>query len=194
MYKYTHHFAYLVARPHLYEERIAEYNLRFPDTPYAERAGWSYQARMSLLVDNAADNFTSVDLSDHLIRSGVPVQIIHHCYAFGRQFLDQTFYNVGRVHESRKVNNERVDRLEHFGTPPVIPGWAGWQAPSEDTVRRIKFIHHSDGEVIDLDNPFWIKFGADHAPAALVADPHTVPRTPIAVPFKHQTMLVSIQM
>ena len=175
--RYIQHFAYLVARPHLYEERIAEYNLRFPDAPYVECTELSYQVHRSTLVDNAANNFTSMDLSDHLIHNGIPIQVIHHCYAFGRQYLDQTFYNVGRVHESRTVNGERVDRLERFGVPPTLPGWAGWQAPSEETVRRLKYIHHSEGETNNLDNPFWIKFGADHAPAALIADPHTVPHS-----------------
>ncbi|KJA16407.1 hypothetical protein HYPSUDRAFT_207106 [Hypholoma sublateritium FD-334 SS-4] len=176
--RYTILFACVAARPHLYEERIADYNERFPDAPFVEQRGPSYTFAVSTLTDAEANNFSSTDLTDHLIKNGMPVRVMNHCYSYGRQFLDQTFYNVGRVHESRQVNAERVERLERFGTPPTIPEWTGWYAPTYDVIRRIKYVYHGakKGEV-NLDNMFWTKYGDDHAPPALVSDPYTVPTT-----------------
>ncbi|KJA26978.1 hypothetical protein HYPSUDRAFT_198747 [Hypholoma sublateritium FD-334 SS-4] len=174
--RYTIQFASVVARPHLYEERIAEYNERFPDMPFVEQRGPNYTFAISTLNDSDANNFSSTDLTDHLIRNGMPVKIMNHCYAYGRQFLDQTFYNVGRVHASRQINAERVERLQRFGMPPTIPEWTGWYTPTYDVMRRIKYVYHGakPGEM-NLDDMFWTKYGADHAPPALVSDPYTVP-------------------
>lgn len=173
--RYTTLFAHLAARPHLYEERIDEYNQRHPDAPFRESEGLTFTFAVSDLLDNAANNFTSINLSDHLISNGVPVRVVHHAYSYGRQFLDQTFFNVGQIHESRLVNAERVERLQRFGTPPTIPEWTGWYAPAHDVIRRIKYIYHSAPQLNDLNNLHWTVYGAEHSPGVLASDPHKVP-------------------
>lgn len=86
------------------------------------------------LTDMAAGNYTSMDLSDYLIRNGMPISIMNNAYSFGRQHLDQAYYNMGYTHEARVINEERVDRLGRFGMPPMIDRWTGWIAPSYDTI------------------------------------------------------------
>ena len=105
-----------------------------------------------------------------LIRNRVPVELINHCYAFGRQFLDQTYLNLGRTDECRMIDDERLQRLRRFGVPPTIDEWAGWYVPDYDTLRRVKYMFHTDTtDSYNLDSPYWITYGGEHTPTLLVS-------------------------
>ncbi|KAG6858011.1 hypothetical protein C0995_002594, partial [Termitomyces sp. Mi166 len=38
-----------------------------------------------------------------------------------------------------EIDNERIQRLLHYSTPPAIPQWDGWREISEDNHYRLLF-------------------------------------------------------
>ncbi|KAG6870056.1 hypothetical protein C0995_015494, partial [Termitomyces sp. Mi166 len=38
-----------------------------------------------------------------------------------------------------EINNECLQHLSHYGTPPAIPQWDGWREISEDDHYRLLF-------------------------------------------------------
>jgi hypothetical protein len=175
---FTVQFAFLAARPNLYAEWIAQYNAENPGAPFHPAVGPPYTFKPVELGASASKNFTLGDLCTYLIKNGVPVDLIDHCYAFGRQFLDHVFLNFGRNDDAVMVDDERMDRLRRFGVPPTISEWTGWFTPSYEDVRRLKYFYHLHPTAYNLDNPYWVRYGADHLPVILVSRPNIPPFDP----------------
>jgi hypothetical protein len=184
---FTTAFAYLAARPHLYAERIEAYNAENPGSPFRPAPGPPYEFIPSNLGFSEAKNFTGNDLCLFLIKNGVPVSLIDHCYAYGRQFLDNVFFNLGRKDEAIMIDNDRMERLQRYGIPPTIPDWTGWYTPTYDDVRRLKYFYHQNPRGYVLDSPYWIRYGASHLPTVLVSRPNIPNFTPHVWGTPHAT-------
>ncbi|KAG6898453.1 hypothetical protein C0995_009648 [Termitomyces sp. Mi166 len=48
-----------------------------------------------------------------------------------------------------KIDNERIQRLSHYGTPPAIPQWDGWREISEDDHYCLLFKHDKEHALHD---------------------------------------------
>ncbi|KAF8960567.1 hypothetical protein BDZ97DRAFT_1760682 [Flammula alnicola] len=144
-------FAYLAARPHLYAERVAAYDKVHSTSPFAPAKGPPFTFAPCALNDSASRNFTLDDL--------------YHCYAYGRQYLDHVFHNLGKTDEATAIDEDRMDRLKRYGIPPTIPDWTGWFVPSYDDARRLKYLYHTNPTAYDLDDPYWVTYGGDYLPS-----------------------------
>ncbi|KAJ3509877.1 hypothetical protein NLJ89_g4985 [Agrocybe chaxingu] len=162
-------FAYIVARPYLYAERIVQHNTANPATPFVEASGPQFTFVQSTLSDSASRNVTEDDVVADLIRNGIPVSWIDQAYAFGLRLLDQTMSNFGRYQEVARIDSERMQRLRRFGVPPTLPPWSGWWSPSIDDIRRIRYFFFTNPAGYDLNNPFWIPFGGNPVPTMLIS-------------------------
>ncbi|KAG6870421.1 hypothetical protein C0995_013159, partial [Termitomyces sp. Mi166 len=55
-------------------------------------------------------------------------------------YLEQQFHNpTMSLDIFCKIDNERHQRLLHYGTPPAISQWDGWRKISEDNHYRLLF-------------------------------------------------------
>ncbi|KAJ3515152.1 hypothetical protein NLJ89_g1930 [Agrocybe chaxingu] len=165
-------FAYIAARPHLYAERVEQYNDAHVASPFVENAGPTYVIQPSGLTDSTYRNATEDDVVNDLIRNRIPVSWIDHAYAFGLRVLDQTISNFGRYQEVVRVDNERMERLRRYGMPPTLPSWSGWWSPSMDDTWRIRYLYFTNPTRYDLDNPFIVPFGGDPTPPTLISRMH----------------------
>ncbi|KAG6896359.1 hypothetical protein C0995_011509 [Termitomyces sp. Mi166 len=68
-----------------------------------------------------------------LLHNQIPLDWVDHAYTYGMVYLEQQFHNpMMSMDIFCKIDDERIQRLSHYGTPPAIPQWDGWRKISED--------------------------------------------------------------
>ncbi|KAG6869958.1 hypothetical protein C0992_001462, partial [Termitomyces sp. T32_za158] len=85
-------------------------------------------------------NFSDDDAIRVLLHNRIPPDWVDHAYTYGVVYLEQQFHQpTMSLDVFRDVNDERLQRLAVYGTPPAIPNWDGWRKISEEDQYRLLF-------------------------------------------------------
>ncbi|KAG6886537.1 hypothetical protein C0995_007072 [Termitomyces sp. Mi166 len=118
--------ALVIVQPRMYWEAVVSYNAAFPDQPMVAQYG------------------------SHLNLMQIPLDWVDHTYMYSVVYLEQQFHSptmsMDIFHE---IDDKRLQRLLHYGTPPAIPQWDGWREISEDNHYRLLFKHDEEHALPD---------------------------------------------
>ncbi|KAG6882264.1 hypothetical protein C0995_015253, partial [Termitomyces sp. Mi166 len=117
----------------MYQEAVASYNAVFPDQPMVAQ----YRSHINLMQvhvpDEMAQNFSDDNALRVLLHNWILLDWVDHAYTYGVVYLKQQFHSpIMSMDIFHKIDNERLQRLSHYGTSPAIPQWDGWREISED--------------------------------------------------------------
>ncbi|KAG6858964.1 hypothetical protein C0995_012575 [Termitomyces sp. Mi166 len=90
--------------------------------------------------DEMAQNFSDNDALRVLLHNQILLDWVDHAYMYGVVYLEQQFHSPTMSMDLfHKIDDERLQRLSHYSTPPAIPQWDGWREISEDDHYRLLF-------------------------------------------------------
>ncbi|KAG6859911.1 hypothetical protein C0995_002041 [Termitomyces sp. Mi166 len=135
----------VMAQPGMYREAVASYNAAFPDQPMVAQ----YESHLNLMqvhvLDEMAQNFSDDNVLRILLHNWIPLDWVDHAYTYGVAYLEQQFHSPTMSMDIFcEINNERIQHLLHYGTPPTIPQWDGWREISEDNHYCLLFKHNEE--------------------------------------------------
>ncbi|KAG6881966.1 hypothetical protein C0995_016445, partial [Termitomyces sp. Mi166 len=112
----------VMAWPRMYREAVASYNAAFLDQPMVAQ----YRSHLNLMQvhvpDEMAQNFSDDNALCILLHNQIPLDWVDHTYMYGVVYLEQQFHSptmsLDIFHE---IDDERLQRLSHYSTPPAIP-------------------------------------------------------------------------
>ncbi|KAG6894123.1 hypothetical protein C0993_012310, partial [Termitomyces sp. T159_Od127] len=120
-------FVLVMARPGLYWEAVATYAAANPTQPFVAQFGANLEIQQVHVPDNQVRNFTNDDAICVLIHNRIPPDWVDHAYTYGVVYLEQQFHQpTMSLDVFQDVDDERLQRLAVYGTPPAIPNWDGW--------------------------------------------------------------------
>ncbi|KAG6882830.1 hypothetical protein C0993_008971 [Termitomyces sp. T159_Od127] len=99
--------------------------------------------------DDQVWNFSDDDVLCILLYNCIPVKWVNHAYTYGMVYLEQQFHCLMMSLDIfQEVNNERLERLEVYGTPTAIPQWDGWCKMSEEDYYGLLFMRTKESMVV----------------------------------------------
>ncbi|KAG6875599.1 hypothetical protein C0993_008355 [Termitomyces sp. T159_Od127] len=126
-------FTLVMAHPRLYWEAVAAYAVANPTQPFVAQFGANLEIRQVHVPDDQVQNFTNDDTICVLIHNRIPPDWVDHAYTYGVVYLEQQFHQPTiSLDIFRNIDDERLQRLAVYGTPPTIPNWDGWREMSEE--------------------------------------------------------------
>ncbi|KAG6895553.1 hypothetical protein C0992_000657 [Termitomyces sp. T32_za158] len=135
-------FALVMARPGLYREAVAAYAAANLTRPFVAQYGADVEIRQVHVPDDQVRNFSDDDALHVLIHNRILPDWVDHAYMYGMVYLEQQFHQpTMSLDVFRDVDDERLQRLSVYGTPPAIPHWDGWREISEEDRYRLLFKH-----------------------------------------------------
>ncbi|KAG6892462.1 hypothetical protein C0995_003607, partial [Termitomyces sp. Mi166 len=70
---------------------------------------------------------------------------VNHAYTYGMVYLEQQFHSPTMFLDIfREVNNEHIECLSRYSTPPAILQWDGWREMTEDNHYHLMFKHDEE--------------------------------------------------
>ncbi|KAG6883460.1 hypothetical protein C0995_012250 [Termitomyces sp. Mi166 len=112
----------------MYWEAVASYNAAFPDQ------------LMVHVPDEMAQNFSDDDTLRILLHNQILLDWVDHAYTYSMVYLEQQFHSPTMSMDIFcEIDDECLQRLSHYGTPPAIPQWDGWREISKDNHYRLLF-------------------------------------------------------
>ncbi|KAG6858606.1 hypothetical protein C0995_015379, partial [Termitomyces sp. Mi166 len=134
--------ALVMARSGMYREVVASYNAAFPNQLMVAQYGSHLNLMQVHMPDEMAQNFSDNNTLHVLLHNRIPLDWMDHAYMYGMVYLEQQFHSPTMSMDIFcKIDDERIQRLSHYGTPPTIPQWDGWREISEDDHYRLLFKH-----------------------------------------------------
>ncbi|KAG6858164.1 hypothetical protein C0995_001591 [Termitomyces sp. Mi166 len=122
-----------MAWPRMYREAVASYNAAFLERPLVAQYGSHLNILQVHVPDDQAHNFSDNDALHILLHNHILLDWVDHAYTYGVVYLEQQFHNPTMSMDIFKdVDNEHIEHLSHYGTPPAIPQWDGWREMTED--------------------------------------------------------------
>ncbi|KAG6859728.1 hypothetical protein C0995_004889 [Termitomyces sp. Mi166 len=116
----------VMAQPRMYWEVVASYNAAFLDQPMVAQ----YRSHLNLMQ--------------------IPLDWVDHAYTYSVVYLEQQFHSPTMSMDIfHKINDERLQCLLHYGTPPAIPQWDEWREISEDDHYRLLFKRNEERALPD---------------------------------------------
>ena len=168
--------ACLMALPHRYHEAITDYNQRHLLSPFLQQGGPTYQLSRPRIEAHRIPNLGLEDVITVLLDNRIPPSWMDHSYLYGLTYLN-AHYSGNGPHRALfdEIDNERLARLQLYGTPPPIAEWDGWRSPSEGDIARLHAIvdavedkppaPRNSGNVPEhrqgLEAPAWLLVGQD---------------------------------
>ncbi|KAG6882653.1 hypothetical protein C0992_011128, partial [Termitomyces sp. T32_za158] len=135
-------FALVMARPGLYREAVSAYAAANPTQPFVAQYGAELEIRQVHVPDDQVQNFSDDDAIRVLLHNRIPPDWVDHAYTYGVVYLEQQFHQpTMSLDVFRDVDDERLQRLAVYGTPPAIPNWDGWREISEEDQYCLLFKH-----------------------------------------------------
>ncbi|KAG6882016.1 hypothetical protein C0995_016235 [Termitomyces sp. Mi166 len=117
----------------MYCEAVASYNVAFLE---------------QLLVhvpNDQARNFLDDNALCILLHNCIPLDWVDHAYTYSVVYLEQQFHSLTMSLDIfRQVDDERIEHLSHYSTPPTILQWDGWQKMTEDNHYHLMFKHNKE--------------------------------------------------
>ncbi|KAG6895730.1 hypothetical protein C0995_012306 [Termitomyces sp. Mi166 len=190
-----------MAHPRMYREAVALYNVAFLDRPLVAQYGSHLNILQVHVPNDQARNFSDNDALCILLHNHILLDWVDHAYTYGMVYLKQQFHSLTMSLDIfKEVNNERIERLSRYNTPPTIPHWDGWREMMEDDHYCLMFKHDEEHLMPDPPeakglyyyigmDPNWVhlwKCMAAHVDAKVVSGLSTLPRTESA-PHKSAT-------
>ncbi|KAG6858112.1 hypothetical protein C0995_002492, partial [Termitomyces sp. Mi166 len=112
---------------------VASYNAAFLDQPMVAQYGSHLNLMQVHVPDEMAQNFSDDDALHVLLHNWILLDWVDHAYTYGMAYLEQQFHSpMMSMDIFCEIDNKRLQRLSHYGTPPAIPQWDGWREISED--------------------------------------------------------------
>ncbi|RDB20551.1 hypothetical protein Hypma_012380 [Hypsizygus marmoreus] len=170
-------WAMVAARPQFYTEAVNEWNTHHPDEQYQAIAPGTnpVSLRRFVIDETHASNIGEYDVLETLIRNGIPVEWVHHSYAYGFNYLNH-HYSGSALHTAlfNRVDDDRIHRITQFGVPPTIPAWSGWrQATPHDRIRLHSLMRQEEErERRSLDDIEWLQAGLSEVGTYLAGRSH----------------------
>ncbi|KAG6883256.1 hypothetical protein C0995_012553, partial [Termitomyces sp. Mi166 len=125
--------ALVIARPGMYREAVASYNAAFLDQPMVAQYGSHLNLMQVHVPDEMAQNFSDDNALHVLLHNWILLDWVDHAYMYGMVYLEQQFHSPTMSMDIFcKIDNKRLQRLSHYGTPLAISQWDGWREISED--------------------------------------------------------------
>ncbi|KAG6834372.1 hypothetical protein H0H93_010079, partial [Arthromyces matolae] len=126
--------------------------------------------------DNERQNFGATEALRILLRNRIPPEWIDHAYPYGVAYLDQHFFGQSQLIDTfTEIDDERIARLQQYGTPPAIAAWDGWREITTDE-RYMIYAQHSEDDFFERPpaehNGFYYPIGADILRERLPIPPH----------------------
>ncbi|KAG6859241.1 hypothetical protein C0995_010481 [Termitomyces sp. Mi166 len=132
--------ALVMAQPGMYHEAVASYNAAFSERPLVAQYGFHLNILQVHVPDDQACNFLDNDALHVLLHNHILLDWVDHAYTYGMVYLEQQFHNPTMSMDIFKdVDNERIEHVSCYGTPPTIPQWDGWREMTEDDHYRLMF-------------------------------------------------------
>jgi hypothetical protein len=75
-----------------------------------------------------------------LISNGIPPSWVDHCYLFGLNYLNTQYKNSQASFALDEIDNERLERLHAYETPPAISAWDGWYHPQPEELLWVRLL------------------------------------------------------
>ncbi|KAG5349220.1 hypothetical protein C0989_005201 [Termitomyces sp. Mn162] len=126
-------FTLVMAHPGLYWEAVAAYAVANPTQPFVAQFGANLEIRQVHIPDDQVRNFTNDDAICILIHNRIPLDWVDHAYTYGVVYLEQQFHQpTMSLDIFQDVDDERLQCLAVYGTPPAIPNWDGRREISEE--------------------------------------------------------------
>ncbi|KAG6896139.1 hypothetical protein C0995_011740 [Termitomyces sp. Mi166 len=80
-----------------------------------------------------------------LLHNRIPLDWVDHAYTYGVVYLEQQFHSpTMSLDIFREVDDERIEHLSRYGTPPAILQWDGWREMTEDNHYCLMFKHDEE--------------------------------------------------
>ncbi|KAG6881929.1 hypothetical protein C0995_016639 [Termitomyces sp. Mi166 len=96
---------------------------------------YRYMCPMTRHITFSDDNTLHV-----LLHNRILLDWVDHAYTYGMVYLEQQFHSpTMSLDIFREVDNEHIEHLSCYGTPPAIPQWDGWREMMEDNHYRLMF-------------------------------------------------------
>ncbi|KAG6858736.1 hypothetical protein C0995_014364 [Termitomyces sp. Mi166 len=132
-------------------EAVASYHAAFLDQPMVAQYGSHFNLMQVHVPDEMAQNFSDNDALCVLLHNQILLDWVDHAYMYGVVYLEQQFHSLTMSMDIfHEINNERIQRLSHYSTPPAIPQWDGWREISEDDHYRLLFKHDEERALHEL--------------------------------------------
>ncbi|KAG6859752.1 hypothetical protein C0995_004496 [Termitomyces sp. Mi166 len=129
-----------MAWPGMYHEAVASYNAAFPERPLVAQYGFHLNILQVHVPNDQAHNFSDDDALHVLLHNRILLDWVDHVYTYGVVYLEQQFYNPTMSMDIFKdVDNERIECVSRYGTPPTILQWDGWREMMEDNHYHLMF-------------------------------------------------------
>ena len=165
-------FALAMALPRRYREAVVEHNRAQPDQRYEPQQGPSFRLRRTRIDPNRVSNYGIQDIMDVLIDNRVPIEWVDHAYPYGVIYLNAHYGGSGLAASSLDaIDDERLARLERYGSPAAIPEWDGWFEPTLAEVRTVlgtvENEQRLDPTLAGLQSVNWLLVGEDGRVARL---------------------------
>ncbi|KAG6898677.1 hypothetical protein C0995_008878 [Termitomyces sp. Mi166 len=137
--------ALVMARPRIYHEAVASYNVAFLDQPLVAQYGSHLNILQVHVPDDQARNFSDDNALRVLLHNHIPLDWVDHAYTYGMVYLEQQFHSLTMSLDIfREVDNEHIECLSRYSTPPAILHWDGWREMTENNHYRLMFKHNEE--------------------------------------------------
>ncbi|PBK70534.1 hypothetical protein ARMSODRAFT_1018061 [Armillaria solidipes] len=179
---YARYLAAIAFRPRYYTDYIEQWNTDRPEEVPIIRSKEVTLRRM--VFHGAKENLAEIDVIRHLAANGITQEMIDSAYPWAMVWVDQ--HQTIHYHDHyQRLETSRLQRLQHFGEPVIIPELRGWWSPDLSDTHRIRALiyqeryeHHTDGHNQRQDNPSWLLRGESATFTYINSFPPTTPRTP----------------
>ncbi|KAG6881260.1 hypothetical protein C0995_002475, partial [Termitomyces sp. Mi166 len=117
----------------MYREAVASYNVAFPDQLLVAQYGSHLNILQVHVPDDQACNFSDNDALCVLLHNRILLDWVDHAYTYGMVYLEQQFHSpTMSLDIFREVDDECIEHLSRYSTPPTILHWDGWREMTED--------------------------------------------------------------
>ncbi|KAG6834022.1 hypothetical protein H0H93_011519, partial [Arthromyces matolae] len=188
--------AFIFALPHFYRDAVETANTHSYAAPFVPQDGASIELHRAHIPDNERQNFGATEALRILLRNRIPPEWIDHAYPYGVAYLDQHFFGQSQLIDTfTEIDDERIARLQQYGTPPAIAAWDGWREITTDE-RYMIYAQHSEDDFFERPpaehNGFYYPIGADILRERLWNRAYPSPQSPHTAPEAENTTNVVV--
>ncbi|KAG6858143.1 hypothetical protein C0995_002287 [Termitomyces sp. Mi166 len=145
------------------------------------------------MPDKMAQNFSDNDALHVLLHNWIPLDWVDHAYTYGMVYLEQQFHSPTMSMDIFcEINDERLQCLLHYGTPPAIPQWDGWREISEDDHYHLLFKHNEECTLPDSPEAKGLYYYIGMDPNQVHLWKHTAAHGPL-LPVPTATNIASVE-
>ncbi|KAG6878160.1 hypothetical protein C0992_008537 [Termitomyces sp. T32_za158] len=135
----------VMACPGLYWEVIFTFNKVYKEQ-FVPHQGAKVTIHQVHVPDDKVWNFSDDDVIHISLYNHIPVEWVDYAYMYGVVYLEQQFHHpTMSLDIFREVDEERLERLNLYGTPAAISHWDGWRKLTKEDHYRLMFKRTEEG-------------------------------------------------